>query len=77
MYSPLQTVELEEALCAHYKVSEVKCLGHGSVQTLMNKQQKGTSRDTSVVYEAAICSKARWDLLPSFDVWMFKYSDSI
>ena len=59
----LQTTDLEEALCSHYKVPEVKCLGHGSINTLCNalsKQQRGTSKDTCIVYEAAVCSRARY-----------------
>ncbi len=58
-----QTLELEAALSSHYCVSEVKSLGHGSAQTLVtqaaNRPQKASSREQTVVYEAALCAKSK------------------
>ena len=48
-------------MCNHYRVKEVKCLGHGSVAHLVTSIEKQSkhSQESIVYYEGALCASNR------------------
>jgi len=53
-----QHCSLEGALCNHYRVKDVKSLGHGSVAHLVTTLEKQTkqNQESIVFYEGALCT---------------------